>query len=87
MNYKIYSIYDVKTQIYATPFFDYNDESAKRGFYCSMAKCLYPQDMVLYCVGSINNKDGNIIPCFEKVTDFILDEFLTLVPQKESNNG
>lgn len=67
MKLKIYSVYDVKTQAFARPFFLHNDGEAVRVFSDNVNQPdsiinKNPLDFVLYCLGEFNDIDGAIVP-------------------------
>ena len=67
MMYGIYSIYDVAMKCYAQPFYQINDDVAKRSFKMAInnptAENLYPvrDDLELWCIGYFDDKCGMII--------------------------
>lgn len=67
MVYGIYAIYDVAMKCYAQPFYQTNDDVAKRSFRMAIndprAESLYPvrDDLELWCIGQFDDKSGNII--------------------------
>lgn len=67
MMYGIYSIYDVAMKCYAQPFYQVNDDVAKRSFKMAInnpaAENLYPvrDDLELWCIGHFDDKCGMII--------------------------
>ena len=67
MKYGIYSVYDLLTRIYSQPFYQTNDDVAKRAFALTInnpeAKELYPirDDLELWCIGYFDDKCGMII--------------------------
>ena len=63
---KVYSVWDKKAQFYSTPFFQHNDNLAKRSFAdigkdpnSTMNK--NPEDFELYRVGEWIDDDGKLI--------------------------
>lgn len=67
MMYGIYSIYDVAMKAYAQPFYQINDDVAKRSFKMAInnptAENLYPvrDDLELWCIGYFDDRCGMII--------------------------
>lgn len=67
MMYGIYSIYDVAMKNYAQPFYQVNDDVAKRSFKLAInnptAEQLYPirDDLELWCIGYFDDRCGMII--------------------------
>lgn len=63
MNMGIYSIYDDKAQIFATPFYMHNDAMATRAFVNlvqdeNSTVSRNPEDYRLYHLGTFNDQDG-----------------------------
>jgi len=74
INY-IFSVYDVKTQLYSAPFYNIRKEAAIRDFayVCNDPNCefnRYPSDYALYILGTFDNETGNfdIYPHSEYLT-------------------
>lgn len=66
MRFKLYSLHDVKMEIYLSPFVARNDVEATRQLAGSMADpnmrnspmCLAPSDFSLVCVGDFDDDSG-----------------------------
>lgn len=62
---KMYSIYDVKTQIYQVPFPAHNDGDAVRRMSDEVNLkdsqiSRHPEDFLLYCVGQFDDNNGRL---------------------------
>lgn len=63
----LYSVKDLKSGIYAAPFVSENNETATRALQTTLFTSsdsllkLYPDDYVLYNIGSFNNETGIIL--------------------------
>lgn len=67
MKQEIYTIYDIKANAYLPPFFQGNDDIAKRMFFDAVADNStsfhrHPEDYALFHIGSFDNIDGKIEP-------------------------
>lgn len=65
MKINIYSVFDVKSQLYGTPFFMLRDEIAQRAFADlvndkSTMVSRHPEDFLLYKIGEFWDDSGNV---------------------------
>lgn len=63
MNYKMYSIFDTKSRVYAQPWFSVNDATAIRSFSQvandpSTQIFHHPEDFILYQIGHFSDDSG-----------------------------
>jgi len=66
MIHKLYSVFDVKTQVFCKPFYAENDATALRGFtYAANDKTTdigrWPEDYSLFFLGSFDDSDCTIV--------------------------
>lgn len=64
---KLYSILDIKANLYGSPFSSINDLDATRGLQIAMLDpqiqlSVFPEDFNLYEIGSFNPENGKIDP-------------------------
>lgn len=78
---KIYTVYDKKGKFYDLPFYQREDESAKRAMKMALSKnqlmTAYAEDYQLWQIGSFNEKTAQIT--FPKKPDFVC-ELIDLIP-------
>jgi len=65
MIYNMYSVYDIKAEAYAPPFFLARDEVAKRTFLDAMSDpghpmAAHPEDYVLYRLADFDDETGTV---------------------------
>lgn len=67
---KLYSIYDVVSVEFSTPFMAKNDEAAKRIFFGAFGTDFYMEhknDFECYCIGKFDIETGEIVPVNKKL--------------------
>lgn len=74
MIYKLYSIFDLKSQTFSQPVSYVNDEVAKRVIRDMLAQnnslyARHPEDFVLYCIGEFDDSSAQIAVSADKVID------------------
>lgn len=67
MKLHVYSIYDLKTEAFGTPFFSVNDAVARRSFMQLRADPNstvfgFPEDFKLFHLGEFTDEDGALVP-------------------------
>lgn len=71
MKFKMYSIQDLKANLFSTPMFLQNDSVAIRNLTASFAGesmlVKYPNDFELFCVGEFDDHSGQVVPLMEQV--------------------
>lgn len=68
---EMYSVFDVKAQIYHVPMACHNDDHAKRVMSMEMIKggtqmTTFPEDFQLYNLGMFNDRNGQVTPSKDK---------------------
>lgn len=75
---KLYSIYDVKAEVYEFPYPSLNDGTAIRTLSEVVMDertkiCKYPEDYKLFCIGEFDDQQGKVID--NKNQKFVIDAF------------
>lgn len=95
MTTSLYSIYDIKGNLYSCPFSALNDNLAIRVFYSLVSQPnsnynLYPDDFVLYCIGNFDDNTSNIVSCTPRpvlTADCALKQIRALLNNNNSSDG